>query len=408
MIDAPVDIPNLDRLQQRALVIGVVGVLAGLAGAFLDRPDPQAAHDVILGLSPQFFRSWLIGFLFCLGLTLGSLGLLMIQHLSGGQWGLVSRRVFEAASRTLPIVALFFLPVLLGIPALFEWSHEEVVQNDTVLRMKAPYLNVPFFTFRAIVYFAFWMLCAWLLNSWSAAQDRGEGITPADSVRFRRVSAPGLLFLVMTVTFASIDWIMSLDPHWYSTIFGLLTVVGLGLSAFALTIAVLSLLATAPGFQGYLAPRHFHDLGKLLLAFVMLWAYLAFSQFLIIWSGNLPEEIPWYIERIRGPWGVIAILLVLGHFALPFLLLLSRDLKRHSGLLSKVAIGVLVMRMVDLIWLVAPNFEHHGFPIHWMDIALPVGLLGIWLFVFAGHLRSRALLPLNDPYFKEAFAHEAH
>jgi hypothetical protein len=235
-------------------------------------------------------------------------------------------------------------------------------------------------------------------------------------VRFRRVSAPGLLLLVLTVTLASVDWIMSLDPHWYSTIFGLFIVVGQALSALAFTIAVLALIARSGALGGLLQAGHFHDLGKLMLAFVMLWAYLAFSQFLIIWSGNLPEEIPWYIERIRGAWGAVALLLVIGHFALPFALLLSRDLKRHGNLLSRVAIFVIAMRLVDLIWLVAPTFSygegeaHPGFslPVHWMDIVLPIGLAGLWLFLFARHLRSRALLPFNDPYFKEAFAHESH
>ena len=389
------DAPELARLQQRALIVGIAGLVAAAIGAALNLE--------------QFYRSWLIGFLFCLGLTLGSLGLLMLQHLSGGQWGLVSRRVFEASARTLPLVAVLFVPVLVGIPSVFEWSHTDVVMNDAVLSQKAPYLNTTFFIVRAVVYFAFWLFCSYLLTTWSSGQDQGTvGVTRADSVRFRTVSAPGLLFLVLTITFASVDWIMSLDPHWYSTIFGLLTVVGQGLSALAFTIAVLSLLASVPPLSRYLTPRHFHDLGKLLLAFVMLWAYLAFSQFLIIWSGNLPEEIPWYLERIRGTWGFIALLLVLGHFALPFLLLLSRDIKRNSGLLAKVAVFVILMRLVDLIWLVAPNFEHHGFPLHWMDVVLPVGLLGVWLFVFARNLRSQALLPLNDPYFKEAFAHEAH
>jgi hypothetical protein len=389
------DAPELARLQQRALIVGIAGLVAAGIGAALNLE--------------QFYRSWLIGFLFCLGLTIGSLGLLMLQHLSGGQWGLVSRRVFEAASRTLPLVAILFVPVLVGIPSVFEWSHTDVVANDAVLSQKAPYLNTTFFIVRAVVYFAFWLFCSYLLTSWSSKQDEGTVATTAgDSVRFRTVSAPGLLFLVITVTFASVDWIMSLDPHWFSTIFGLLTVTSQGLSALALTIAVLSLLASTPPFSRYLTPRHFHDLGKLLLAFVMLWAYLAFSQFLIIWSANLPEEIPWYIERFRGLWGALAILLVLGHFALPFLLLLSRDLKRRGTLLAKVAIFIILMRLADLIWLVAPNFEHHGFPVHWMDVVLPLGLLGVWLFVFARNLRSQALLPLNDPYFKEAFAHEAH
>jgi hypothetical protein len=217
-----------------------------------------------------------------------------------------------------------------------------------------------------------------------------------------------LLFLVLTVTFASVDWVMSLDPHWFSTIFGLLTVAGQGLSALALAIAVLSLLATTEPLAAFLTPRHFHDLGKLLLAFVMLWAYLSFSQFLIIWSGNLPEEIPWYIERLRGAWGYVSLLLVIGHFALPFALLLSRDLKRNRALLAKVALFVIVMRFVDIVWLVAPVFEHHGFPIHWMNVVLPLGIAGIWMFLFVRNLRSRALLPLNDPYFKEAVAHDAH
>ena len=401
-----VDAPGLERLQQRALLLGGAALLAGIIGGFV---SPGDAGGAVLGLSPQFYQAWLVGFLFCLGLSLGSLALLMVQHLSGGQWGLVSRRVFEAASGTLPIVALFFLPVLLGIPVLFVWSHEEVIAGDAIVRQKAPYLNATFFMIRAVVYFAFWLLCAWLLNRWSAGQDRGAvATTPVDSVRFRKVSAPGLLVLVLTITFASVDWIMSLEPEWYSTIFGLLMATGQALSALSLAIVVLSMVTANRMMAGTLTPRHFHDLGKLLLAFVMLWAYLAFSQFLIIWSGNLPEEIPWYLKRLQGLWGAVAMLLVIGHFALPFLLLLSRNLKRHSGLLSKVAVWVIAMRMVELVWLVVPAFETAGFPVHWVHLTIPLGLAGIWMFVFARNLRSRALLPVNDPYFKEVFAHGAH
>jgi hypothetical protein len=389
------DAPVLSRLQQRALIVGIAGLIGGAIGAVTNLD--------------QFFRSWLVGFLFCLGLSAGSLALLMLQHVSGGQWGLVGRRVFEAASRTLPAVLLLFIPLLFGLPRVFLWAQPNLVGADRTLQMKAPYLNVGFFIGRAALYFAVWLVCAWLLNKWSAAQERNEvAVTAADTRRFRVVSAPGLLAYCLTMTFASVDWIMSLDPHWYSTMFGLLLIGGQGLSAFALVIAVLALLSTTEPIASYLAPRHFHDLGKLLLAFVMLWAYFSFSQFLIIWAGNLPEEIPWYLERISGVWGYVALLIVFGHFALPFLLLLSRDLKRNRRLLAQVAIAVIVMRYIDLVWLVAPNFEHHGFPIHWMDVAIPVGLAGIWLFLFARNLRSRPLLPLNDPYFKEAFAHEAH
>jgi hypothetical protein len=387
------DPPALARLQQRALIVGLIGLAAGAIGGAMNLD--------------QFFRSWLIGFLFCAGLTLGSLALLMLQHLSGGQWGLVSRRVFEAATRTLPIVALFFIPVIVGLPRIFEWARPEAAEN-AIIHAKAAYLNPTFFIIRAGVYFVFWMVCVVLLNRWSAEQDQGRGTTEADSVRFRKVSAPGLLFLVITVTFASVDWVMSLDPEWFSTIFGLLTIEGWGLTALSLTIVVLAMLNGTKPFEGVLTPRHFHDLGKLLLAFTMLWAYLSFSQFLIIWSGNLPEEIPWYVRRTTGGWGAVAIALVIGHFALPFVLLLSQDLKKRSGLLTKVALFMIVMRLVDVIWLVAPEFRQGGFPIHWMDVALPAGLIGVWVFLFARNLRSRALLPVNDPYFKEAFAHEAH
>ena len=392
------DVPALARLQRWGLVAGFWGLLAGIAGAFLNN-----------GLD-QFFRSWLIAFLFCLGLTMGPLALLMLQHMSGGQWGLVARRVCEAASRNMPLLALLFVPLLFGLPRLYTWAQPETVRVDHILQLKAVYLNVPFFIARAILYFAIWTLCAWLLTAWSAAQDRGElAVHPADTARFRVVSAPGLLVYVITMTFASVDWIMSLDTHWYSTIFGFILVAGQGLTGLALVIAVLAMLSRVEPLATYLNPRlHFLDLGKLLLAFVMLWAYFSFSQLLIIWAGNLPEEIPFFYKRFRGGWQYVSLVILFGHFVLPFVLLLSRDLKRRPYLLAQVAIAILVMRVVDLVWLVEPMFKHEGFPIHWMDVALPVGLTGVWLFFFARNLQSRPLLPLNDPFFKEAFAHDVH
>jgi hypothetical protein len=389
------EVPALARLQQRALIVGVLGLAAGALGA-LQNPD-------------QFLRSWLIGFLFCLGLSLGSLGLLMLQHMSGGQWGLVGRRVFEAASRNLPFVALLFIPILFGLPRLYDWARPEAVQADHILQMKAPYLNVPFFIARAVLYFVLWIGGAWILNKWSSGQDRGEiAVTPADSRRFRVVSAPGLVVYVVSLTFAVTDWVMSLDPHWYSTIFGFIFVAGQGLAGFALVIVVLSTLTDAEPYATYLNKRHFLDLGKLLLAFVMLWAYFSFSQFLIIWSGNLPEEIPFFLDRLVGGWQYLSAAILLGHFALPFTLLLSRDLKRRPKLLAKVAIFILLFRYLDLVWLVEPMFGHEGFPLHWLNLAVPAGLLGVWFFLFARQLRSRPLLPLNDPFFKEAFAHDVH
>jgi hypothetical protein len=334
----------------------------------------------------------------------------MMQHMTGGQWGLVSRRVCEAATRNLPFVALMFVPVLLGMPRLYEWARPGAAATDHVIQMKAPYLNVPFFVGRATLFFAVWAAGSWLLNAWSAGQDRGVvAVHPSDTRRFRTISAPGLLIYVVTMTFASVDWIMSLDPHWYSTIFGFILVAGQGLASLALVIAVLAALSHVEPLATYLNPRlHFLDLGKLLLAFVMLWTYFSFSQLLIIWAGNLPEEITFFYTRFRGGWEYISLVILLGHFMLPFMLLLSRDLKRRPHLLAQVAVGVLFMRVVDLIWLVEPMFPHQGFPIHWMDIALPVGLTGAWTFLFARNLGSRPLLPLNDPFFKEAFAHDAH
>jgi hypothetical protein len=396
------DVPALGRLQQRALIVGVVALLAGVVGA---------ATNV-----DQFFRSWLIGFLFCLSLSLGSLALLMLQHLSGGQWGMVGRRIFEAGSRLLPIVAILAVPVIIGLPRIFAWAQPGADANP-IIHDKSRYLNAGFFIARIVIYFVFWSSLMWALNKWSAEQDAGKAVNKVDSIRFRTVSAPGLLFLVITVTFASVDWVMSLEPEWFSTIFGLLTIAGYGLTGLAFTILVLAAIDKDHPQGTLLTPRHFHDFGKLLLAFVMLWAYLSFSQFLIIWSGNLPEEIPWYLARIRGSWGAVAILLVVGHFFLPFGLLLSAGLKKRSARLAKVAAWVLLMRLVDLIWYVAPSFRHlapeggHAgpalIPMHWMDIAIPVGLTALWVYLFVRQLGSRSLFAMNDPYLKETFAHEA-
>jgi hypothetical protein len=384
---------QLERVQQRALTVGLAGLGVGAIAAFL---QPS-----------QFLPSWLIGFTFCLGLTLGSLSQLMLQHMTGGNWGLVARRVFEAGSRQLPYCALLFIPIVLMLPRLYLWAQPEAVKTDEILQYKHIYLNVPFFVIRAVVYFALWYGCAYYLTTWSDAQDRGElAQTPEDTRRFRVVSGPGLVVYVITMSLAAIDWLMSLDPHWYSTIFGFIIIVGQGLCALSFAVAILALAVRREPLAAVLRPGHFHDLGKLMLAFVMLWAYLSFSQFLIIWSGNLPEEIPFYLERLRGGWQYVSMLIVVGHFALPFMLLLSADLKRRPHLLARVAWFIIAMRLVDLIWLVAPNFHHEGLPISLANVAIPSGLAGIWVYLFTGQLRRRPLLPIADPYFREMLAHE--
>ena len=386
---------EIERLQQRGLIVGIAGLVLGAIGAFI-RPG-------------QFLPSWLIGFTFCLGLSLGSLALLMMQHMTGGQWGLVTRRIFEAASRLLLYCAVLFIPIAVMLPKLFIWAQPDAVRADEILQQKQLYLNVPFFLVRVVVYFLVWLGCTYFLKKWSDAQDRGEvAVTEADTRRFRVVSAPGLVAYVILMSLAAVDWLMSLDPHWYSTIFGFIMVAGQALSALSFAVVVLAILVQREPMSAVVRTENFHDLGKLMLAFVMLWTYFSFSQFLIIWAGNLPEEIPFYIERLRNGWQYVSVLILIGHFFLPFTLLLSRDLKRRPRLLACVAWFIIAIRLVDIIWLVAPNFNQDGLPISLANVAIPVGLAGIWVYLFAGQLRRRPLVPINDPYFKEMLAHGHH
>src|SRR4051794_32105125 len=380
---------EMRQWRSRAIIAGGVGAVLLFLGLFF---DPF-----------QFYHSYLWSYVFCVGLALGSMAWLMLQYLSGGAWGVVIRRPAEAAARTLPLLAVLFLPIAIGIPRLYEWSHKDIVEKSELLKHKALYLNVPFFLGRAVFYFAGWMLIAFLLNKWSEREDREGGM--AAHIKMAKVSAPGVIFWCLTITFMSIDWLLSLNPQWFSTIFGMLVIAGQGLGSMAFLIALLVALSTRSPMNMVLTHRHLHDLGKFLLALTMVWAYFSYSQFLIIWSGNLPEEIPWYLARMRGGWGWVAILLVIGHFALPFALLLSRDIKRNFKLLRRLAIFIMCMRLVDLFWVVAPDFHKGEFHLSWMDFVAPVGLFGIWLAYFFLQLEKRPLMPINDPHLVEALEH---
>jgi len=397
MIDATFPAGLVDasqRVQSRARLAGLAALAVCGIGFFVARE--------------QFFRSYLLGYMLVLGITLGSLAILMLQHLTGGAWGLVIRRILEAAVRTMPVLVVLFLPLLAGLSELFLWARPEAVAADTALQAKRPYLNIPFFIARAVFYFAAWTGLAFVLTRWSAEQDTlPEALAASRARRFRLLGAPGLLLYGLTVTFAAVDWVMSLDPHWFSTIIGVLIMGGQGLSALAFAIAALAVLARHEPLASLVRPSHFHDLGKLLLAFVMLWAYFSFSQFLIIWSANLPEEIPWYLHRMHGGWQWVALALVIGHFALPFLVLLSRETKRRAPILMRVAVALILMRLFDLFWLIAPNFHGEHLRVHWMDLAAPIGIGGVWLSFFVANLRTRPLLPPNDPYLKEALEEHA-
>jgi hypothetical protein len=384
--------PQVDRLQRSALIAGLAGTLLTLLGAVFD-------------LS-QFLRSWLFAHLFWTGAAVGCLSLLLINHLTGGVWGIVIRRLLEAGGRTAPLLALLFLPVALGLPRIYEWARPEIVAADPILKLKEPYLNVPFFLGRAAFFFAAWWALAHFLSRWSDELDRTGSLRAAR--RLRGAAGGGLLVLGFTITFSSVDWGMSLDPHWYSTIYGILFMVGQVLTAMALMIVLLVWFRDEAPFAQVLRPQVFHDLGKLLFAFVMLWGYVNFSQFLIIWSGNLPEEVPWYIQRAHGGWQFLVLLVLVFHFVLPFLLLLSRDLKRRAPTLAKVAGVLFVMRGLDLFWLVAPDLHHgHGLSVSWMDVTAPVGLGGLWLWWFARELRARPLIPRHEPDLEEFLAQPA-
>lgn len=386
--------PSMASVQRTALIAGGVFMLLLLVGALFN-------HD-------QFFQSYLIGFTFWTGIAVGSIALLMLQHLTGGGWGFVIRRVLEASTRTLPMMALLFIPIILGSHSLYPWTHEEELAKYPVVRGKTPYLNITFFSIRAVVYFGVWITLAYFLNKWSLEQDRSgdKWFTKA----MRVMSGPGMVFLIFSVTFAAIDWYMSLEPEWASTIYGFIYVAAWALSALAFVIAVMAWLSREPPMNRIVAPLHFHDHGKLLLALVMLWAYFAFSQYLIIWSGNLPEEITWYLKRTRGAWGVIILFVIALHFALPFLFLLSRTLKRDPHKLVLVALLILVMRVIDLLWMLKPAFTGGSFSLSWMDIISPIAFGGLWLAFFFWQLGKRSLVPINDPQFESVLeqAHEGH
>jgi hypothetical protein len=374
-----------DLIRKRSLVVGLVAAVLCAGGALI--------------FPPVFFRAYLTAYIFWLGIPIGCLALLMLHHLVGGRWGFMIQRVLEAATQTLPVMGLFSIPLFFGLSDLYPWARQEIVAADPLLQQKAAYLNIPFFIARAVFYFAVWIGLGRLLVTWSLRQD--ESADDTLTLRLQRLSGPGLVLYGLTVTFASIDWIMSLEPKWYSTIFGMIFMISFGLAAMGLAILATRFLESEKPLARVVSPDRWHDLGNLLLALVMFWAYLNFSQFLLIWSENLAEEIPWYLHRLGGGWEWIAIALILFQFALPFVLLLSRNSKRNSLTLSVVAAAILFMHWLDILWMVAPSFYPARFHIHWLDIVAPVGIGGLWLAAFIRYLKARSLLPLHDPRFAE-------
>lgn len=381
---------DLNRWRLGGFIIGGVGLVLAVIGAFFD--------------PAQFWQSYLLAYVFWLQIPLGCLAVLMLHHLVGGHWGLVIRRFLETGAMTLPLLAVLFIPLIFGLNALYRWTDPQAVAQSELLQHKSIYLNIPFFLARAVLYFIIWLGLAYGLSRWSLAQDRSAD--PALAGRMRRLSALGLILYALTATFAAYDWLMSLEPEWYSSIYGVLFIVGQVLAAFAFAIIMLRWGSNWPSLAESVSRLDFNDLGNFMLGFVMIWAYISFSQFLIIWSANIPEEAIWYFHRSQGGWQWVGLGLILFHFTLPFLLLLSRRAKRQAALMAALAVLLIGMRLVDLFWLIAPAFHPDGLRLHWLDGVMVIALGGLWLAVFAWQLAGKPLMPSHDPRFQEAFAHE--
>jgi hypothetical protein len=371
---------QLDHFQRWSLMVGIGGLALSVIGLFFN--------------SAQFFQSYLFGYIFWVQLALGCMTIVMIHHLAGGRWSFIIRRTLEAGMMTLPLLALLFVPLLFGMSSLYEWARPEAVAQDQLLQHKAVYLNVPFFIIRTVVYFVLWIGMAYLLRRWSIKQDETSSL--AIAYRTKLFSGPALAILSLAITFASFDWMMSLEPHWFSTIYGMMFGVGMLAAGFSGAVLCLAWLVKYSSLSEVVTPKHINDLANFLLASVMLWAYIALSQYLIIWSGNLPEETPWYVHRSQGGWQVITVILVVFHFAAPFLILLSRSVKRQLRIVVGVAALIILMRALDLFWLITPAFHPTGFYLHWLHVTTFVGLGGLWGAAFIWFLKKQPLLPQYD------------
>jgi len=386
--------PVVRTIGQRSLVIGLLFAAISAATAYWSWQD--------------FIRAYLMGLMMWLGVTLGSMAILMLRHLTKGAWGMVIRRILGAAMRNIWVVTVLFIPiwleVFLGHHSLYPCLDPAKIQaNDHLRWIAGKYLNSPGFIARSAIYFLVWNLISFFLTKWSREQDSPQA--PDHTLRFKAVSGPGILLYGFTISFAAIDWIMSLDPTWISTIYGLLILIGQVLSALCFAIVVERILFKYRPMSELLKPEQVHDHGKFMLAFIMVWAYFSFSQWLIMWAGNLPEEITWYIRRLNGGWGGVGLVLVLFHFVVPFVLLLSRPFKRDITRLVWLAVWMLLMRWVDLFWIIEPNFSA-TFRVTPAEIVVPIAMGGFWLWAFCNNLRAMPLVPAYDPFAKEVLEPE--
>jgi hypothetical protein len=371
----------MERVQKSALFVGVAALAVSVIGLF-----GNAAH---------FWQSYLFAFIFWAGLTLGCLGIFFLHNVVGGNWGVAIRRLVEAGLKTLPLIVLLAIPIFFALGTLYKWTDAGYRAEHFAVGHKAAYLNPTWFIIRTLLYFLIWIASGYRILAMANEHDR-----TGDRALFKRIkarSAPALLVFVVTTTLAFIDWIMSLEPDWYSTIYGWMYTVGQVLLTFSFLVAVLVLLSKREPFVSFLTKQHYHDIGNLMLAFTMLWAYMSFAQFLIIWAENLPDEFPWYVRRFSGGWGYMAWTIAIFHFFVPFFLLLHTRIKRNSRRLRTLAIWIIIMKMLDVFWIVEPAFRQRGLEVYWTDLVTLIGVGGVWLAVFIWNLKSRPLLASHDP-----------
>jgi len=379
---------DADRLKKIPLILFLVGLAGGATYA--------ATH------SEQFYYSYLTAYLFWLGPALGGLFFTMLHHLTGSVWSIVLRKFAEAFAATIPALAVLFIPILFGLHDLYHWSHAEAVAADPLLSKKAGWLNPAFFGIRAALYLGIWAFLAWRLGKLSDRQD--GGMTEELKSGFLKVSAPGMILFALTVSFASFDWMMSLNPHWYSTIFGVYYAMGSIMAFLGLLIVVVTRLQAKGILAQEITAEHRHDVGKLFFAFIILWAYMAFSQYFLIWYANLPEETIYYRMRWVGSWRTVSLLIVFGHFVVPFFALISRPAKRNPLLLGIIALWMLLMHWVDIYWNVAPHQHKEGAHISPADFTTML-LIGVVVFYFFWRrLASHPIIPVGDPKLADSLA----
>jgi hypothetical protein len=382
--------PKIDRVQKLALSCGVLGLILTVALGFTSWQ--------------QFFRSYLLAYVYWMVYAMGCLAILQLHHMTGGRWGLPIRRILEAGTRTIPVMTVLFVPVLFGMSRLYPWMQPDSLGDDPAGHFRRVYLTPHFFILRAVIYFGIWNLLATLQNKWSAEQDRTGDLVLKD--RMSSLAAPGTVLWSISWSWAMVDWVMTLEPTWYSSIYGMVFMVIACLAALSLSVVMLRMLNEYEPLRDSYDPARLNDIGNLMLTFTLLWTYMTFSQFLIIWSGNLKQEIPWYMTRAFGRWAVIAAALLLFHFFVPFFILLQRGVKRRLERIAVLGVWMLVMTLVDVYWLIVPSVEKSGPQIHLLDILALIGIGGVWVGTYMWQLKKMPLLPLHDPRFEGVLEHQ--